>query len=529
MSVRVPPRSTPSTATTATRAAKAAQIGSPWMYSFAQSEVLRSLFDAALESIDCGALVLPDGSSVFVKPSSPVDLATLPQAVQTCRQYLRVGDGDFALLNDPQSGGTTLSSLTLVTGARLENFEDSDGCDLLIASRLSFGCSWGNEGKLDEEGVRIPPTPLGAKGELNQDLLRAIASHPLAPANLEAAVSKEAAKLLDVVRSLKNVARDPSSPLRKHSLKRYLVDSSLAFEALMARLPLGSTIVTSQLASGETLKLTLNAGESRIEFNFAGSDASTRVGLTEVATLSACVATVLAYFNQQTGHSIPVTSAVFERFHVSAPSKTLLASRGNSGTFRGMSFAAAGVCQLVRQALAKLNTSFRSAKGADNDAHFSLRFANGAKLAGSLPCGSGATSDREGVSGFSLWGGSRERTFSVEACEANAPVVVTAAGLRAGTGGKGRLKGGDGSLLAFEMLEAAEVQWSLGAQSSKQEGFDSGRSGSPATLEVVRKDGSREALEGVEGSASLAVGEELRLYGAGGGAYGEPVEVAPET
>jgi len=216
-----------------------------WNFSFSQTEALYTLLEELLTPLGCAALVLPDGKALHVRPSSPADLATLPQAAALCHQYLRLRDGDIAIVNDPSSGGTSLSAITLVAGVC---FEDAE---LLLVHRLDLAPLLTAQNRLEAEGVRIPPTPLASAlasdTQINTELLGAIAAHPLAPRGLQASILQALKEIAVAIREIKSVARDPGSELKRAGFKRYFADCSRTFKAAMNnRLPLGTTLASSQ-------------------------------------------------------------------------------------------------------------------------------------------------------------------------------------------------------------------------------------------------------------------------------------------
>lgn len=469
-----------------------------------------------LAPLGSSALILPDGQTLLVRPSRPADLATLPQAASLCHQYLRLSDGDAALLNDPFSGGTLLSELTVVLGVSFES--PGPEADLLIAQRIALPARLGEQDHLDHQGVRIPPTPLATKGQINSELLAAIASHPLAPQGLALAVSNSLDALSSAARELKGVGRDPGSELKRANFKSYFANCSWAFETLLSRLPLGATQVSTRLPSGELIKLQLEVSDTKLHFDFAGTDASSQIGLTELATFGACLAATAAALKQP----IPFNSGVFEHFQVSTPSKTLLSSRAPTGLFRGMTAGVAAVSSLVLDAFGKLNSSFKRASSSGGTGHFFLQFEDGRFYSGQIAPGTGASRESAGIDATGLWSARLHEPLPLQDVERSIPLRLNMAGLRAGSGGKGKKAGGNGALQAFTVQAAATLRWSFGSMAERHEGMESGRAGNPALIELTRANGSQEEYTAAEGSLALAPGDQVRLYGSGGGGFGEP-------
>ena len=494
-----------------------------WDFSMARSALLHSIFERVVKPLTdrdlSVALIQSDGTALHVRAAAPADLASLPHSASTCHQYLKLKDGDLALVNDPASGGTSLSSMTLVTALQLE-----PGYDLLLATRFRLAESWGEKGHLSEEGVRIPPTPLASKGEINRDLLGAIASHPQTPGGFAAAVEKYSALLFETAAALKTIARDPKTQLSSSSIKTYLADCRKLVSTLMHRLPLGTMNVTRRIpAARETLKLHLEVTDDRVLFDFKGTDPSDRLAITELTALGSCLWTVLALLDE----TIPVNAAVLEHFQISAPANTMLSWKAPHGTERGLQTLVPAVCETVVKAFAKLNSALDAASSAGTSALAQVDFGGTKKLTLHVAPGAGATASGEGSDALPVWGAG-PGPMSPGVLETAAPIELTALGTHAGSGGKGKRTGGDGALVSFRVRKAGKLRWLFGSSSVKHEGHSGGRSGSAASVEIVRA-GSTDAekFEDSEGSLDLQPGDEVRLFGAGGGAHGSKEEEPP--
>lgn len=483
------------------------------------SETLHRFFNAALTPLGTSAVCLPDGTSLFVQPSSPADIATLPQAASLCHRYLKLADGDVAVANDPYSGGTTLSDFTLVLGVKLKGGAAPE-VDLLLARRISLAPRLPLTGKLDDEGVRVPPTPLGNIESLNRDLLLAIASHPTAPRGLFESVTRAIEQLAAAAELLRRVGRDPGSILSSTNFTRYLDDSSAAFDALMSHLPLGTSIATRQLSSGETLKLQLKITESRVHFDFAGSESSGKIGLTELATFGACWAATVA----ASGESVPLNAGSFQHLLVSAPLKTILSSTPPTGTYRGMTEGIAAVARLSFDAIAMHKANIRAAQSAETNGCFQFVFDDGRIVSLQVPPGAGANLRHAGIDANSTWVPLDDFAMSPETLERDFPLTMLSAGVRANSGGQGKFRGGHGSVVSFQLLAAGELRWQDAMLGRKHDGLESGRAGIPGAIEIVRASSPnrREEITTASGSIRLSLGDQVYLLSAGGGGSGEP-------
>lgn len=499
------------------------------------SSVLHRTLEDLFNDLGNSSLVWSGNGTLFVSTRSAVNIATLPQASELCQKYLKLKHREVAITNDPYSGGTTLSDFTLVFGFRTDSGVGE--AEFLLAKRISFCPDFLvheiSEGKsvkaalLDDEGVRVPPTPLGNVDTLNKDLLQAIAAHPKAPKNLFELALNAIYELKITATKISYMAQDSRSLFRKDSLTRYLEDSTRAFEILMGRLPLGTVVVTSRLQGGEGLKLKLVITEDHLVFDFGGSESSKLYALTELATFGACFAATVSLFDQQ----LPFNSGTFQFLQVIAPTKTMLSASAPNGTYRGMSEGASAVCDLARLAIlrlipnGKLNSEIRSHSNAQ------VKFQDGRILNLIVPGGSSATSLKPGNCALMIWQDQSSFSESMDQLEFSFPILLLSVGERANSGGKGKAKGGNGAVFGFQTLCGAELRWIEPSLGKRIEGSGSGKAGQQATIEIVRgasgaSPGAREEIVSTEGRIELYKDDQVFLMSAGGGGFGETAEVS---
>lgn len=490
-----------------------------WSLTDYQAEAIRRLLDRALELCGEGssALTTWDGTPLHVRSRHPADTATLPAAAHQCQQYLRLADGDVAILNDPFSGGTRLSDVTLVAGV---SFETNEPCELLIAHRIAFPPRISIEGKLDDEGVRLPPMPLISQGSLNREILAAVAAAPQAPPDLTAAIEAGLDGLARTRRFLKACGRDPQSDLRKANFKTYVEANRDAVHHWVARLPLGETSISTRLEGGELLKLRLEVVDDKVIFDFTGTEPSTRVQLTDLATFGACFRTIEAVLER----SIPENAGSFQHVQVLAPARTWVNAKAPAATSIGVSDGLAAIAQLGQKGFGKLSSNHLIGGSGYAASRLRFDFHNGACFSDATPGGSGAQQATNGADGHSTWLESETRALSIERCEREFPVQIRAVVLRPGSGGKGKSSGGLGLVKTYSVLAPARLSWALEHVHTKPEGADGGKSGMTAELTLLRSGENESQTLPPNGHVDLLPGDLVHLHTAGGGGYGAPPE-----
>ena len=97
---------------------------------------------------------------------------------------------------------------------------------------------------------------------------------------------------------------------------------------------------------------------------------------------------------------------------------------------------------------------------------------------------------------------------------------MTKYALRAGSGGEGKHRGGDGIIREIEVLTDATVTILSDRRKFRPYGLAGGEPGAPGRAEILRLDGSTELMPS-KGSTRLQRGERIRIETPGGGGWGK--------
>ncbi len=133
--------------------------------------------------------------------------------------------------------------------------------------------------------------------------------------------------------------------------------------------------------------------------------------------------------------------------------------------------------------------------------------------------GSGASAAHDGVSGVHTHMTNSLNT-PAEALEYSYPLRVMKYALRAGSGGEGKHRGGDGIVREMEVLADATVTLLADRRKFRPYGLAGGGDGAPGRTEILRADGSTELMPS-KGSTRLHRGERVRVETPGGGGWGK--------
>jgi N-methylhydantoinase B len=466
------------------------------------SSLIQHLLTRALEDFDSGAILNQKGEVLSLKYENLVDIGTLSASAQTILKYFPLKKGDAVILNDPYSGGSVLSTISLMTP--LAN-------GLYIIIRTGFRQHLSLAQKVDEEGLRIPPTPIATAREIHFPILQAMAEHPLAPDQLQNRIQDYLKKLFLIVDQFEKV----QDYFSNEALENYMQQSRDQFKKLLDEEPYGETSLENKLQSGEILKLKLHHSSSGLILNFSGTSASKRLCLTDAGTFGACVGALIAYLHK----NIPLNSGLFSMIQVESPLGSLLNARYPSPTFLGMTEGAAWVAKTVLLALNKLSHHKNSAESASMPVMIHLKFKNGRMFFENIPGGTGASHQQDGADALHFWIRNSLET-SVEEIERRFPLLILQMGIRQGSGGKGQFCGGNGMTREYEILEPAELCWLKDHSIKAQQGSAGGLHGQSPEIYIIRNN-EKILCDSGFGTLQLQPHDKLFASSAGGGGYGK--------
>ena len=141
--------------------------------------------------------------------------------------------------------------------------------------------------------------------------------------------------------------------------------------------------------------------------------------------------------------------------------------------------------------------------------------------------GSGAGPDFGGASAVHTHM-TNSRLTDPEVLELRFPVLLREFGLRPGSGGAGRHRGGDGAVRSIEFLEPMQLAVLSNRRSTAPFGLAGGEDAAPGRARVERSDGGATEL-GARDRTRVGPGDRFVIETPGGGGYGAPRKAAQET
>jgi 5-oxoprolinase (ATP-hydrolysing) len=269
---------------------------------------------------------------------------------------------------------------------------------------------------------------------------------------------------------------------------------------------------TYELDSGAVIKVAVRVSkrDRTAEIDFTGT--SPQLASNFNAPSSVAMAAVLYVFRTLVNDEIPLNSGCLKPLHVIIPPGTMLSPEypaavvaGNvetSQAITGALYAALGV--MAEGSGTMNNVTF------GNDRH---------QYYETVASGSGAGDGFDGADVVQTHM-TNSRLTDPEVLEWRYPVRLESYEVRAGSGGEGRWRGGDGGRRAIRFLEPMTVNTLTGHRRVPPYGMAGGGPGSLGRHWIERADGSVAAMDGCD-SAAVGVGDVFVVETPGGGGYGD--------
>jgi N-methylhydantoinase B len=466
--------------------------------------LIRSAFSANIkERRDCSTALFDErGRMITQAEHIPVHLGAMPEAVAAVMAH-DPGPGEPWILNDPYAGGTHLPDLTIVTRTEL-------GFAVTRAHHADVG---GTEPgsippgarTLDEEGVVVPPTRLDAEAleslvarmrnpeERRGDLRAQLAAHRLAESRVSELCERRGR---DRVAAAMNELFDYSERVVRAAI-RELPDGRFegddALETADGLLAIHAVVAID----GDSLD---------IDFEGTAPQHHGNLNCPLAVTRSACFYVVRCL----AAPDLPASGGAFVPVTVRAPEGCLVNARSPAAVAAGNTETSSRITDVVFSAFAQAVPVPAQGQGTMNNVVFGNdRFTYYETIGG----GQGACPGGDGPSGVHV---AMSNTYNTpaEALELGYPLRVERYELRAGSGGSGIHRGGDGVVREVRVLEPCRLSLLTQRRTLAPRGAEGGADGLPG----------RNLLNGEElpafASVDLQSGDLLRIETPGGGGYG---------
>ena len=487
------------------------------------------------ERLDFSCAVF-DGTGKMVAQAAhiPVHLGSMPLSVLAAIEHTEMVPGDMIALNDPYRGGTHLPDITLVAPV-FSDEKTNNGKNrpvFFVANRAHHADVGGmTPGSMPiatsviQEGIRIPPVKLVRSGELDTDLWELILSNVRTPEERRGDMEAQLAANRVGERRLQEMVTKYGATEITAYMQELCEYASRMLRARLREIPDGRYVYTDVLdndgISDEPIEIQvaieIENDTAVVDFTGTAPQARGSVNAIYAITLSA----VFYTFRCLAGADVPANAGCLEPIRVIAPEGTVVNANFPAAVAGGNVETSQRIVDVLLGALAQAcpDQIPAASSGTMNnltiggyDASRGRDFTYYETIAG----GMGARPDRDGIDAIHTHMTNTMNT-PIEAIETNYPMQVVAYGIRRGTGGTGKYRGGAGVIRTLRLLTEAEVTILSERRTRGPYGLQGGEAGQSG-CNVLVSDGEEHPLAG-KVSVSTREGDVIRIETPGGGGF----------
>ena len=475
------------------------------------------------ERADCSAAVfIADGEMLAQAEHIPVHLGSMPASVEAVITEFGtdVDHGVQFAVNDPFHGGTHLNDLTLVRPVHHEKRligwvanrahhadvgGDAPGSMPATATRLTdeghvvsptVACvdgSW-DDGFLDAflAATRTPDERIG-------DLSAQLGANEAGATRLVEAASGHGSAYDTVTQALLSYGES-----RMRAALSALGDGTHSFTDVMEWGDHDIPIRVSVTIEGDRLIADFDGTAPQIEGNINAVEAVTRSCLYYAVRVA-------------TDPSIPANGGCYRPLELRVESGSLVGAQPPVAVAAGNVETSQRIADVLLGAMAPLAPD-RVPAASQGTMNNILIGSGGTVYYETVAGGEGGSPLRPGQSGIHT-GMTNTKNTPIEALETHYPFRVTRTGLRSGSGGEGRHRGGEGLVREIEFLVEATVSLIGERRRNRPWGLAGGGPGASGEDWLVRRSGSPERLPG-KVTFDVDPGDVVRVLTPGGGGWG---------
>jgi len=474
------------------------------------------------------------GNLIANAPHMPVHLGSMGESVRTVirERGHEMRPDDVYVLNAPYNGGTHLPDITVITPVF-----DEDGRTILfwLGSRghhadvggITPGSMPPNSTTIEEEGVLLDNVKLVDRGRFLEAEIEAILKSGRYPARNTyqnvADLKAQIAANEKGVQELRRMVRHFSLPVVQAYMGHVQDNAEEQVRRVLGVLKSGS--FAYPMDDGSTIKVTVSidheARSGVIDFTGTSPQRPTNFN----APSAVCRAAVLYVFRTLVDDEIPMNEGCLKPLRIVIPEGSMLNPRYPAAVVAGNVETSQVVTDTLYGALQVLS----GAQGTMNN----LTFGNAKYQYYETICGgSGAGPGFDGTDAVHTHM-TNSRLTDPEVLEWRFPVLLEEFRINRGSGGKGKWRGGDGTIRRLRFLEPMTAAILANHRKIAPFGLRGGEDGIVGRNWVERADGSRVELAAT-GQAEMEAGDVFVIQTPSAGGYGpaaeraEPVKEAAE-
>ncbi|KAF8906917.1 cytoplasmic protein [Mucidula mucida] len=501
------------------------------------------------------ALFAPDGDLVANAPFIPIHLGSMSFAVKyQMNVYGKdLEEGDVLMTNSPHAGGSHLPDITIITPVfdsetkEIIFFTASRGHHADIGGILP-GSMPPTSVNIFEEGAEIVSFKIVSKGIFDKDglyeyMVEQPAKYPGSSGcrnirDVESDLKAQIAANHKGIQLIHVIVDDYGLPTVQEYMYHIRSNAEMSVRNLLRDVAkrAGSTVLSSidYLDDGSPIQLRVDINEEKgsAVLDFAGTGFEVRGNLN--APISVVHSAVIYCMRAMLDLDIPLNAGCLVPLEIKIPPKSLLSPSKTAAVCGGNVLTSQRIVDVVLKAFHACAAS----QGCTNNLTFGTggKDKDGKAIPGwgyyeTIAGGSGAGPSWHGTSGIHTHI-TNTRIGDVEILERRYPVMVHQFGLRSGSAGVGKFRGGEGVVREIEMLEPMQVSI-LSERRTRQpyglEGGGPGGMGRNTWVKNLRKDdgdlvdgvaGTRDINIGGKATVWMGKGDKLLIETPGGGAWG---------
>jgi 5-oxoprolinase (ATP-hydrolysing) len=466
------------------------------------------------------ALFSAAGDLIANAPHMPVHLGSMSESIKTViERNPAMRPGDVYVLNDPYHGGTHLPDVTVVTPAYLEPGDARPS--FYVASRGHHADIGGStpgsmppfSATIAEEGVLFDNFLLVRDGTLREaELLAQLKSGDWPARSPQQTIADLRAQIAANEKGVQEL-RAMVAQFGRVTVAAYMQHVQDNAEESVRRVitALKDGAYTLALDNGATIhvQVTVDAGARAATIDFSGTSAQLPNNFN--APKAVTMAAVLYVFRTLVDDDIPLNAGCLKPLNVIVPGGCMLNPHAPAAVVAGNVETSTCVTNALYGALGVMAASQCTMNNFTfgNDAHQYYETISG---------GSGAGPGFNGTSVVQTHM-TNSRLTDPEVLEFRFPVRLDSYEIRAGSGGAGKWRGGDGGVRRIRFLEPMTASILSNGRVVPAFGMAGGEAGALGVNRIERADGRRETLDHI-GSAAMGVGDVFVVETPGGGGYG---------
>jgi 5-oxoprolinase (ATP-hydrolysing) len=468
------------------------------------------------------ALFDATGALVANAPHVPVHLGAMGESVRTvlARRGAMLRPGDAIVLNDPFNGGTHLPDVTVVTpvfdssGAELRFFVANRGHHADIGG-ITPGSMPPTSTRLAEEGVVIDDFLLVEGGRFRETEFRALlASDPYPARSPDVNVADIRAQLAANATGVREldalVARYGWSAVAAY-MRHVMANAEESVRRAIDRLRDGAMRYTMDDGSALAVAVRVDHAAREATIDFTGTDPQRDGNFNAPPAITR--AAVLYVFRCLVGDDLPLNEGCLKPLRIVSPPGTFLAPDRGRAVVAGNTEVSQALCNALLGALGVC----ASAQGTMNNFLFGTeRYQYYETICGGT--GAGPAFDGAGPVHSHM---TNTRITDAEVLELRYPVRVERFGVRRGSGGAGRHRGGDGAVRAIRALESMSVTFVGSRRIVAPFGLDGGAGGATGRQWIEKRNGTLVPMSGTD-HVKVEAGDLVVIETPGGGGFGTP-------